>query len=1426
MITALSQEERRTKKAGQGISMSTVQHSHDPHAPESEIVHLSRLSGYQTFGTMLALIRARNGLSQQQIAEASKPYLRSRRMSFDRRMYGRLENDERFPAFAELEPLYRTFVEVFLVAFSEVERELYVQLAQKRLAQKRKKREYIAPEQWDRLAETLAQADHRKRGNIRLVERVEKDQAATAKDGESPAFRRLKAIDEALRTDTSHLLERESWVKEMLSYLNMMPQKKLVVIQGAMGAGKSHAMALLTQQLALQSDLYVLPYRFEQGEDTTPDDQLAIFLATVLSDLLQAAPDETKQRSLEERIDQVLAALRERGERGQKNVLLLDDTQVIFPSALEWSAAWERFFQSFTREPHTATIYLATRIWPGWMDRRYTYLEETDLPELSPEAGVVMWQRFGFSDVPEAVLRQASRRCGGNPQLIELRASHLQRRSFAFAWGKGGQVRSRSTTTRTENTARLEAFLEQDSIFDPKSDIEARGVLQQVISNRLSHQASRMLECLACSPLGLPSTLLEQEFPHADLVYDELVRASLVDLSMAASDRAAVAPLVREAQLQALLSDGRRESIEQRITDLYDLWLTTLQDFRDDAEKSALIAEMVVRYIRQRQLLKAAELFIGYGWLCAIFGHVARIQRVFEEYIRDQRGKTEDARHEVGRLLLLHRISIHTERKIARSERDRIYQSIYDKVIAGEITLQSHAELEVLQNMLLLYTRNGQLTEASQMFDRTLERLRHAEQMTPEGYASFLFSKARLMSNLSEHTQHPTEALRFIQASANALAESIANWRQCLKNALPLQEHYVKFRLARALNDYANDLRTLGHVSEAQEAVEESIQIKKTSGALPHSLAISLSEYSQILASQGRIRQALSTNEEAIQLLEQAIENGDASHHPELGMLLVERANILWLQARLLEAKPLLERAVELIGDKPSRQQDKNRAIAQLEEIRLITSSSRPYQLDRRWFPRFHELVNYDDLALLAQAGPFNVEEQAEWEALASRQNHDESEGRLLELIARTRKREFACSLEENRPPIIWYQRLPLALDDIRERIGGLASLYKEIEAQETNAVVRRLYLDAIDEHLTILRLCEATALQDQEAVWQANLKLYGKPSLREFKIALQLLCSSLLEARHHQSAGATAEEALAQLRAWGISPHEIAAEELFIPKQEATQQRNHKALAGEKRMFPTTIVKRFFQDVFAMYGADDYEVSISPARDHTYVDTNVLVLVLPETSFSVAKIRQLLAEEIETHAYRAIAGRHSPLALLGSGLARHFATEEGLAFHYVQRVNQLVNGETKVKTWNGTLAPGLAAGILTPALSFQELRAFFEKVFLVDKLLNDCAWEEAFASARQSAWARASRTFRGIPFLDQAGYCSLKDRIYLEGYLEVSRYLDAHGDEQRLNVGSIGIQHLEDMAELGILAPNYQHQHLALAPHLVDHLAKYELNF
>lgn len=236
------------------------------------------------------------------------------------------------------------------------------------------------------------------------------------------------------------------------------------------------------------------------------------------------------------------------------------------------------------------------------------------------------------------------------------------------------------------------------------------------------------------------------------------------------------------------------------------------------------------------------------------------------------------------------------------------------------------------------------------------------------------------------------------------------------------------------------------------------------------------------------------------------------------------------------------------------------------------------------------------------------------------------------------------------------------------------------------------------------------------------------------------------------------------------------------------------------------------------MYGETDWKVAVSPARDHTSVDPNIRELILPAKDFSVEKVRQLLAEEIEIHAYRAIAGRNSTLALLGSGLANHLATDEGLAYHYVQSVNAQVYGKYEEKKWNATLTTGFAAGVLVPALSFPELRGFLEKMFIVSEILDGATWEEANEFALQAAWRRCCRVFRG------GGCLSLKDRVYLQGHLEISDYLARGGDIQRLYVGCIGTEHLEDMAELDILVPNHPHQQLALATDLADHLASYDI--
>lgn len=1367
---------------------------------------LSALAGYQRFGEYLSIKRKQFGLFQREMAD----YL-----SLTESMYGFLERGRRAPQVEELVSMFSTLVQLQsdkrLPPMQVIEAETFFRLAKAVIENKGKKRPDLSQQAWEKIEQQLiALVSQRQQNQIRLVSGETDASSDTVL--EPPNSRRRKALDDILNIELKDVLEREDWATHALSYLDRV---KISVIQAEMGAGKTHALAVLAQHLKDHDDLFVVPYQFFHRDDMTPEDHLDEFLATLSTDFTMRVADE-KQLPLKERIEQVLAAIR---VHPQKAVFLVDDVQEIFPSAASWSASWHQFFASFLTERHEATIYFMTRVWPGWDERKRSFLEEDNLPELSIEAGIKHWKQQGFDDVDDDLLRKVCRRCGCNPQVIEMLAFQYKRRGYSVVWP--GARRSDSNK-KNPHTASLEKLLESETLFSGHLDELSRHTLQQVFFNRLSGEDVRLLECLALAPLGIPFDLAEEWFDFLMPSYEKLVNASFADLGTGAAGRAAVIPLVREAVVQSLTGQ-QKDMIEQLVTDIYTHWLTEFQEFKDDAEKAALIAEMVVRYMRQRHLLKAAELFVTHGWSCATFGHMTRIQRVFEEMIKADRGKEMGAGQDVGRLLLSYHIVARSGQQISWQETARIYQDIHNEVVTGGVVLQPHMEIDILHNMMLKYIRSSLFTEANQMFEETLEHIRQEGRASSEVYASYLHNKSRLFARWGEAKKRANcqgEAHRLLLTCVEILEECIVQWRQCLKNALPLQEYYFTHKLARALNDYAYRQRLLGNLQMAQEAIEESIRHKKACRAPVDSLAVSLSEYSQLLIMRGRNQQAEQFNGEAVALMKKAIEDGNATLNPELGMLLVERADIYLRQARLDEEKQLLVEAVKLIGDDRSRKSFRETAERRLEEIQTIRETAQKYQLDKPWFARYHDLASYDDLAWLEHTGSFTTEEQHIWDRLYPQREEQNVSDQLDVLIVQARQRELARAQNDHTAPKLFYPHIPL--EEVQHRIKKFTDLKEEIEAYETNVVVRQLYIDTINDHIMILRSCEATALHDQDTVWYCNEHLYGKLSAREMIFALQPFCAMLLRSQEHKEAGPLAQQLLKQLQMWSISPHDLAAIPPLVPKQDSEQTGRQQV--RQKHAFSYETVQRFFQDILRNeYGTTEWKVVIAPARNSAYVNVDSRKVYLPPHSFTLDEIRDLLAEEIETHTYRSLSGIQSPLALLGSGLAKYSATEEGLANHYVQQVSRQIQGKYKTKSWLSALCIGLVCGVMTPALSFVELASFLERVFLVNVLRQERngTQEELLEEARDGAWKLATRVFRGIPDLNQAGCCALKDIVYLRGYLNVISYLEEN-DAQRLYVGKIGIEHLHAMDELNILTPSSPHRHIALAPDLLDRILRY----
>ena len=209
----------------------------------------------------------------------------------------------------------------------------------------------------------------------------------------------------------------------------------------------------------------------------------------------------------------------------------------------------------------------------------------------------------------------------------------------------------------------------------------------------------------------------------------------------------------------------------------------------------------------------------------------------------------------------------------------------------------------------------------------------------------------------------------------------------------------------------------------------------------------------------------------------------------------------------------------------------------------------------------------------------------------------------------------------------------------------------------------------------------------------------------------------------------------------------------------------------------------------------------------------------------STAKIRGLLAHEIEIHTFRAVAGEESPLALLSVGLGNSLETEEGLAIYYAQETARHISANEPNKTWIGTLATGLASGAMGKPYTFLKLLSFLEGVNVVRSLLAEGhqTLSEIQERAQKNAQSRCLRTWRGVTNLTRPGICSTKDHVYLRGYLAVNQALENNEILfEQLMVGAVGLHHTDDMRELDIVAPRIIHQKLAIDPNLEESISRF----
>jgi hypothetical protein len=1321
------------------------------------------------FGALLKMVRHRQGVRQLEVL-AHLP-------GWTQATYSRVETGEVAPAFNQLAHIYRA-LQLAGVELSAADRQQFLTLARLRIESKKTYQEHLSDAEWDELRLRLSRTEQ----NTSTNDQPMPDQRPVTT---SPRF-----------VETRHLVGREDWLASVTASLQEALPKKLIVLQGPVGIGKSselHRLALYMLSLdssRFQVSLCELP---AAEREIDPESALDFLLGTLLVEM--GSPDASLHLpSLDLRTTYALHTL----EKASRPALLfVDNGERLLNEEGRFAPCWERFLQRFLRSQHRSTLVLATREWPGWFEGDRAFVVERVVPPLSSEAGALLLQQLGLADVPAEYLQQTSEAVGGVPLCLEWVASLVQEPMWLDEWQESDDLDGEDTGQ--VSMRRLMRLLDDTSLFGGPIATKLHPLLERIIEKRLSPEAYQVLCTLSLAHLPLGKPALPLLCPRPRL----LKELSATSLLVAYPHRVQVLPMVASA-VQARLSVEQRYQIEERLIEAYRLCLNDGK--ASIREMGIIVAELAVLYLRHHRLLDVAQLLTCYGWISFKQGYAfrlahlsAEVKQCFDWHINEE--------NECGGLLLHYLLAPFLGKPIDARQRFADHQRINEHIIAGKVRLLPTVQIAVTHD-LMLYAMNRVCFEEAQKFLETCsQRLAPLISSRRDLQASLLEKQAWLFGMMSEYAEEQEDA----QKAKRYREQSIAIYRQCNallsvnETLLTLENATLKRRLARTLNHLGYHLNRIGQHEAALEVIEGSIALKEQGYLQVGSLAASYGEKAESLAGLGRYQEALQFDEKAMADVQRSANAGHRPSQEELWIYSVNRGKLYLRLGKIDAAEQLLREALPHIH--PRRRMYRmfaEDALKEIEQWRKNTTSH--YQLDWRWVERYRELASYDGHWWLTSAGPFTEEEQRQWNQLSAQQLDEATKEHMGLILAQSRRRELAAALAEHREPSLSYPAIPI--EEVRRRIAELLALDAQISQEEPNTLVRKLYHRAItEEEMYFLRIIEATHEGDTQRFWEFNRLLNPLPTSEQVQYALaHITKAAAMGLQHlHPRTREIGQQLVQFLREHLRLPIELPSLSESEEVQEG-QQQAPASIALPQQKISARAAKRFFDTVLQQSGYDGWEVIIDPNATAPRIEQGLRRMFLPDHLMTVERVRHYLFHEIAGHVARCLAGEHSPLGLLGIHTRNSLLTEEGLALYQERRAAQL-QGQTFDESgiWQGTLATGLASGIVTPPQTFSSLCTFFELFFLLRRLLKqgDIDMEAARERAHNAALARCLRTYRGVPDLAIAGVCYLKDAIYLHGLRMIERTVAQ--DEtilDRLTVGVIALDDLSDLQELGIAAP------------------------
>ena len=1318
-------------------------------------------------GALLKWLRDRHGLAQALVV-AHLPG------TIDQQRYSSFELNKRSPTFDELSVIYEALRDAG-VRLSLRDRSLFLDLARQQLETKRTHKVRKSPQEWDDLRRKLAAIDKLLDAPSFLV------QASTPRSA-PPS-----------RMEISHLVGREGWLDSLYGAIAGQPSIKWMILQGPPGIGKTselHRIATYFQQHIPR--YYVVLCQLPEREQEAIGADVALEL--LLSDIVEGiglANAPVPVESLQARMKYVLDCV----ARSDRPVLiLLDNAEHLLDEQSHLVPIWRQFYEKFVHARHHASLILATKEWPTQVTVESQWARQSIVPALSKDEGIVLLQRLGLHDLSEEQLGHVVEAVGGVPicmeWVVKLTKDPLLQKDWSAFDEEDGDMPVATGKTSDQRLARL---LEDTSLFGGPIAMRVNALLDRVVK-RLSTDASTALKELAFAPVPLGALALKALY-HDPAPLQELRDASLL---AAYPKRVQLLPMVAAA-VRAGLSAQQQHDLEERLDNALLHWLTVSRAL-GNREMGMIIAGLTEIYLRHHRLLDAAQFILRYGWLAFNLGYARRLAELAMQALAQEWEASEEQR--CGALLLRYFLGPYLGQQIDERQRVADYQHIRSAFLTDALPLHPSIEIAVVYSLMTSEMDMLQFEEAQALYDACSERLQAQAVSHPDLQGSLMEKQAWLWARWSEYAEElgDKEKALILEDQAVTYYRKMVPLLSPPERCTSLEQIFLQKRLARALNNLAYQLNRRGQYAEALEAIEQSIELKEQGRVEIDTLADAYGEKSQILAQLGRFQEALVYDEKAYDETLRLANAGFRFSEEELRMYQVNRGCLYLRLGRIEEAEQWLRRAFPLPSRRRTYAMVAEHALNEIKHWRQVSATTN-YQLDWRWIDRYRTLASFDSYWWLAPAGPLTSEEQQAWDATFVPVPDEVTKGRLGEILYQARQRELEAALSEQREPQLSYHAL--AIEEVQEHITGLISLQAEIEHEEPHPIVRRLYHDAIEEELDFLLLIEATYQGNTERYRERSLRLHPIPTAEEMQYALDrvrfYIQQGLLQPDPEiVAASQRVAEMLSGLDIIVDLPSNLAE------REELRQTVPLIVLGQQRKMISAQAARRFFATILHEHGYAEWQVVIDQNATSARIEQGQRSIYLPDEPLSIDQIKTDLSHELAGHVARCITGERSKLGLLGIHTKGSLETEEGLATYYDRQTAALqgvVHDETGI--WFGTLATGLAGGVLVPPQTFRHLVMFFEEFIYLYRLLRrpDQFATTARKWAHKIALERGIRTFRGVPDLTQPGICYSKDAIYLRGLQKIDRAVAQEGEGvlDRLAVGVVALEQLPDLAELGL---------------------------